>query len=217
MRGTGRIAASALMATLLVVAPAASAASYGWYARAAAAFVSLANNSWVSSSGPVTASSKNGWGIDLALGNEFGPVWAGQALSGEFALTWKYNALKGLSSGGSSLAAPNGHTRALALMYNLTDDFRPDADVDPYVGIGAGYAKLSFYQWGGPAGLDATRDAFAYQFLAGLKIRLSAAVNLDLGYTWFETTMPSVITQGGQSTETSYRANTVAIGFDWAF
>lgn len=217
MRGIGTMAAAGVAVALAGGAPAALAASYGWYARADAAYVELADNAWQSSSGPVTTSSKNGWGADFAVGNTFGPVWAGGALSGEFALTWKYNSVDKVSSGGAAFAAAGGHTRVVALMYNLIDEFRPDAVLDPYLGVGAGYAKLAFHQWGGPVAAYARRDAFAYQLLAGLKIRLSQAVNLNLGYTWFATTSPSFTNYAGQPTDTSYRAATFAIGVGWSF
>lgn len=215
-----RIMSMAIAGAALVLAgvvPSAWAANGQWYVRADGAFSSLGDNGWTSSSGPVTTSSKNGWGADLAFGYDLGRVWAGGAIRGEFALTWKFNPVDGISSGGASLAQANGHTRMLGLTYNLVDDFLPSKTFDPYLGVGAGYARLNFYQWGGPAGVNSTAGAFAYQVLAGVKVRLSPSARLDVGYSWFTTSNTSVQTHGGQKTNMSYRANSIAIGVDWMF
>lgn len=211
------VMAGVALGVAVVMAPRALADDSGWYARADVSFVALSNGDWSASSGPVTTSYDNGWGADLAVGRSLGTVWSGGAIRGEFELSWKYSGVKDLSQGGMSLNRPNGHTRMMALTYNLIDDFRPNATIDPYLGLGAGYSDLRYYQWGGPAGVDSTGSAFAYQALAGLKFNLGSSLDLDLGYSWFATSNASVTTYGGTKTDVSYRANTVSIGADWSF
>lgn len=213
---------AALGLVAMIVAPAAHAAGH-WYDRIDLSYNHLADHGWVSPNGGVDTQSKNGMGLDLALGRDLGRVWAGGGIRGEFELKWKYNDVKALSDRTASLTGITGHTRIFALMYNLYDDFLPDSTFDPYVGAGIGYASVRFGNYYGydatthtEYALDSSDSVFAYQAFVGFKVRLQQSLALDMAYNWFWTSNPK-LSEGTGSTQSSYRADTLTLGLDWTF
>jgi len=165
--------------------------------------------------------------LDLAVGRDLGRVWAGGGIRGEFELSWKYNDVDYFTQGGTQLAGTTGHTRALAFMYNLINDFRPESSFDPYLGIGIGYADVYYGDYYGSnpttnaeSSLNSGDSRFAYQVLAGFKLNFSRSLALDMAYNWFALADPSLhepYSAGHGTFTSSYRASSLVLGLDWTF
>jgi len=222
MRAIRLLGVTGVLVAAMLLAPNALAAGQ-WYARADVSYNYLPDNGWVSSGTSIHTVSKKGEGIDLALGRDLGRVWAGGGIRGEFELKWKYNDVDSLSNGGQPLSGVTGHTRMVALMYNLYNDFMPESRFDPYLGVGIGYASVRFGNFYGydattstSYALDASDSAFAYQAFAGFKVRMNSSVALDFAYNWFM--LGNVTVQSGAGTTgTTYHTSTATIGVDWDF
>lgn len=222
MRAIRLLGAAGIAAIAVSLAPAAQAAGH-WYGRVGLSYNYLADSGWNSPNGFVSTRSKTGTGVDLALGRDLGRVWAGGAVRGEFELTWKYNGVDSFTQNGNQLTGVTGHTRVMALMYNLYNDFMPESTFDPYLGAGIGYASVHYGNYYGhnpggntSSGFDASESVFAYQLLAGFKLHFSDSVALDLGYQWFVLANPTV-GSGSSKTEERYRTNSFALGLTWNF
>ena len=226
MRAIRLIGVTGVLSAALMLAPNALAATR-WYVRTALSYNNLADNGWSSPYGSVNTVSKKGVGADLAVGGDLGRVWAGGGIRGEFELTWKYNDVNHFDQLGTQLTNTTGHTRVLALMYNLINDFRPGSTFDPYLGFGIGYADVHFSNYNGYnpttgtwSSLSSTDSRFAYQALAGVKLNLSDSIAVDLAYNWFVMTDPVLrepASAGHASFSSSYRATSVVLGLDWTF
>lgn len=221
MQGVHKAAIAGAVLVLAGAAPGAWAAGGGWYVRVGGVYTQLSDQGWMSQLGPVSTHSKNGGGAEFAFGSDLGRVWAGGGIRGEFVVSWKFNSADYHEISGVQLANTGGHVRALTLMYNLINDFRPESTFDPYLGIGIGYTDIhyAYSGYGGTtaAWVNSTDSVFAYQLLAGVKLQFSQSVALDLGYTLFGTSQLSLNVQGVGQTKTSYRGNSAVLGIDWSF
>lgn len=221
MQGVHKAAIAGVVLALAGAAPGAWAAGNGWYLRFAGAYTRVGDAGWTSQQGPVTTKSKQGYGAEIAFGDDLGRVWSGGAIRGEFAVLWQQNDVDKHYLGGVALVNPTGHVRVQALMYNLINDFLPTSTFDPYLGVGIGYAGVHFAYSGTAAGgsawVNSSDDVFAYQFLAGFKLQFSPTVALDFGYSWFRTSEPSFTVVGIGQTKSSYRAGRATLGIDWTF
>ncbi len=222
MRAIRLLGTMGVLSAALMLAPNALAAGQ-WYGRADVSYNYLPDNGWVASGTGIHTASKKGEGIDLAWGRDLGRVWIGGGIRGEFELKWKYNDVDTLSSGGQPFSGVTGHTRVVALMYNLYDDFRPESNFDPYIGLGIGYANVRFGNFYGydsatstQYALDASDSAFAYQAIAGFKVRLNPSVSLDFAYNWFMLGNIKLQTGAG-NTGTTYHTSSATFGVDWYF
>jgi OmpA-OmpF porin, OOP family len=72
---------------------------------------------------------------------------------------------------------PEAQVIADSIMLNGFFDFNRGGTLSPYVGLGAGYAKVNV------EGLD--DENWAWQALAGVGVRLRERVTLDIGYRYF--------------------------------
>lgn len=226
MRAIRLLGVTGVLSAALMLAPNALAAGQ-WYGRVGLSYNVLADHGWGSPNGSVNTVSKKGEGLDLALGRDLGRVWAGGGIRGEFELSWKYNDVDSFTQLGTQLTNTTGHTRVLALMYNLINDFRPGTKFDPYLGIGIGYAAVHYGNYNGYnpstgtwSSLSSLDSVFAYQVLAGFKLNLSRSIALDLAYNWFVLSDPSLQeprSAGFASTKSSYRTNSLVLGLDWSF
>ncbi len=222
MRAIRLIGVTGVLSAALMLAPKALAQGQ-WYGRVDLSYNSLPDNGWVSSGTTIQTTSKKGEGIDLALGRDLGRVWIGGGIRGEFEFKAKYNGVDSLSSGGQQFSGVTGHTRMVALMYNLYNDFMPESKFDPYLGVGFGYASVHFGNFYGydsatttGYALDASDSAFAYQAFAGFKLHLSSSLALDFAYNWFM--LGNITLQSGTgNTGTTYHTSTATFGVDWNF
>lgn len=224
MRAIHVMGAAGIMVAAMCLSPAARAAGH-WYARADVSYNHLSDNGWPSPNGFVSTKSSNGEGLDVALGRDLGPVWAGGAVRGEFEIKWKMNGIDSFTQNGDRLTGVTGHTRMLALMYNLYNDFMPDSTFDPYVGGGIGYANVHYGNYygfdantGNGSSIDSSDNEFAYQLFAGFKLRVSDSVAIDLAYNWFVLSNPKVRGSGGSgATAERYLTNSLVLGVTGRF
>jgi outer membrane protein OmpA-like peptidoglycan-associated protein/outer membrane protein W len=110
---------------------------------------------------------------------------------------------------------------AKSAMLNLYYDFNRGGRLEPYVGVGVGYANvdpdIAFHE---------DDSGFAYQALAGVAIGLTERLDLDIGYRYFRvddldfggTTIPDILDDdlvfkfGGD-----YIHQAVTVGLRWQF
>jgi|GEM_PF-3291630 len=222
MRAIRVLGAAGVVAIAVSLAPVAQAAGH-WYGRVDLSYNHLSDNGWDSPNGFVSTQSSTGTGLDLALGRDLGRVWAGGAVRGEFEFAWKYNGIDTFTQNGRQLTGVTGHTRMVALMYNLYNDFAPESTFDPYLGAGIGYAYVHYGNYYGydqstntSSRFDGSDSVFAYQLMAGFKVHFSDSVALDFAYDWFVLSNP-VVNSGATKTEERYRTNSLALGLTWNF
>jgi outer membrane protein OmpA-like peptidoglycan-associated protein len=79
-----------------------------------------------------------------------------------------------------------GHARAWSAMANLYYDFNRGGRFQPYVGVGAGGARIDAKGAIGPISFDYDDTVFAYLAAIGVGIALSEQLDLDIGYRYFE-------------------------------
>ncbi len=226
MRAIRVLGTVGMLAAAVFLAPVALAAGH-WYARADLSYNSVAHNGWGSPNGPVSTQSSKGAGLDLAFGHSLGRVWAGGGVRGEFELIWKSNGIDSFTQNGRQLAGVTGHTRIVALMYNLVNDFRPESTFDPYLGVGIGYAAVSYGNYYGydattntESRLNSSDSVFGYQVLAGFNVRIAQSVSLGLAYNWLVLADPSLTGPAGAGSKkitSSYVSNSVTLGLTWRF
>ena len=220
MRTIRVLGAAGILAAAALAAPAALAAGGYWYARADLSYNAVSNNAWQSAGAAINTTYNRNMGLDLALGWDTGRVWSGGAVRGEFEVSWKNNSVESFSQNGQALGGASGHTRMLALMYNLVNDFLPDSAFDPYLGAGIGYADIRYrYTRAGTSpGLDSSDSRFAYQFMLGFKVRVTPSLYFDASLNHFVMTNQSLTLPGGGGTfESSYQTNGATLGVTWAF
>ncbi|RMF07560.1 MAG: OmpA family protein [Alphaproteobacteria bacterium] len=115
--------------------------------------------------------------------------------------------------------ADSGSTRATAGMFNLLYDIDTGSAVTPYLGAGLGWGKVKFnnYAAAGSAILDDSDSVMAYQLIAGLRARVSQAVDLTAGYRYFGTEDPKLTDALGQSVDADFNAHVFLVGLVWKF
>jgi OmpA-OmpF porin, OOP family len=78
----------------------------------------------------------------------------------------------------------DGDIHAWAGMLNGYYDFNSGGDVQPYLGVGVGVARLNGTA-NGPYAFNDTDTRLAFQGMAGLAFSLSEQLSLDVGYRYF--------------------------------
>jgi outer membrane protein OmpA-like peptidoglycan-associated protein len=109
-----------------------------------------------------------------------------------------------------------GDTKAYGLLANFFYDFNRGGTIQPFIGVGAGGARVEV----GVDGFDSAADTvFAYQGLAGVGFRLSDRATLDVTYRYFAA--PEVdISEAwgpGYTSEVDYVNQAVTVGLRWQF
>ncbi len=215
-------------AATLAIAPAAHAYQ-GVYGAIGAGLSYIGPDRDFESAGPPLAFDseadyKNGIGVYTAFGHESASGWRK-----ELEFSYRNNDLRHLAGDGMGFAGwPDavleGDVRALSFMFNVIKDFNSGGTVTPYVGIGAGMARLKadYFGTGGPGTLVVDDKAweFAYQGIAGLAFQLTEGLALDVSYRYFETldtkfdatlaALPTVVDQ-------EYNSHSLFAGLRWNF
>ena len=140
----------------------------------------------------------------------------------------------GIGSGPAGCFAPHGHFNVATVMANGIYDFMPQLIVHPFIGGGVGVARAEVGQYGQYANVPAGEPgnstlsindndvAFAYQAFAGLSYHATHRLNVDLKYTWLET---SDLRYGSTSSDANiepgtfrskYRDQTLSLGVRYA-
>lgn len=100
-------------------------------------------------------------------------------------------------------------------MVNGFYDFQTGTAFTPYVGLGAGYARVSsngISATGLGATLDDDDNKFAYQAIAGIAYQITPEVALTADYRYFATQDPKFRASTGTTIETEYKTHNVTLG-----
>ncbi|MEX1147721.1 MAG: OmpW family outer membrane protein, partial [Sphingomonadales bacterium] len=116
-------------------------------------------------------------------------------------------------------AADAGTTRATLGMANVYYDFDFGGAMRPYVGAGLGYGNVNFKNYRtDTVNILSDRDAgFAYQLIAGLRTRVSEAMDVTVDYRYVETENPKLIDSLGRDVTGNYNSHVVMVGLVWKF
>jgi outer membrane protein OmpA-like peptidoglycan-associated protein len=115
-----------------------------------------------------------------------------------------------------------GKTRSLGFMSNLLYDINTGTPFTPYIGIGAGLARvkseLNFNTTGGSLRYLSDEDwVFAYQGIAGVAYNVTSNLALTADYRYFATQEPKFDTRLRTTAEGQYRNHSVMVGLRYSF
>lgn len=157
---------------------------------------------------------ENDYGFGGAAGYAFG-----NGMRAEVETTLRVLDLDAFSGRALGLVAPsaelNGDSTSLPIMLNGYYDLDLGAAVDGlplylYVGAGVGYSHFELSN--DSVGLKLSDWVFAYQGMAGLRMRISPRLFLRAGYKYFATADAQL-----GSTEMSYATHNLELGLAWQF
>lgn len=139
----------------------------------------------------------------------------GNGLRTEFEGAYRKNSVDDLSG----VLNGTGRVKAKSLMANLIYDFNLNSRFMPYIGAGAGMARVDFdgVRPVGGVRIDDEDDVFAYQGIAGVSYWLSDALELALEYRYFATQDPDLRTAAGVNVESEYSNHGALFGLRWNF
>lgn len=211
-----------LTAAFIAAAAAAPAAAEGWYVRADAG-IGLSGSLDSANEVAITPQFGGGreleddWVASFGAGRSFG---SGLRVEGEFA--YRNGDIEP-----STRVAPGGEARAASALLNVAYDFNKGAWLEPYVGAGIGAARVEATAFNNavlPAdlvGFDDDDTALAYQLQAGVGVRLTDSLTLDLGYRYFaapELEFDGRTALGAPRTfEADYEHQAATAGLRWSF
>jgi OmpA-OmpF porin, OOP family len=109
----------------------------------------------------------------------------------EAELGYHFNKLDSLTLSGTPTAT-SGHIQAYSYMGNLYYDFRNASQWTPYLGGGAGGARVLLSRNSGLGNTDSSDNVFAYQFMGGIAYAPAALpmTEWSLGYRYFVADSP---------------------------
>ncbi|MCB2096322.1 MAG: OmpA family protein [Parvularculaceae bacterium] len=171
----------------------------------------------------------NGIGVYTALGHEGANGWRK-----EFEFSYRQNDLRHLPGDGINFTGWNENTvdgdiQSMAFMFNLIKNFQSSGKVTPFVGVGAGMARLkadylgadpSFSGGFGALSVNDKSWEFAYQGIAGLAFELAEGLALDISYRYFATLDPDfsgTLAGAATSFNQEYNSHSVFAGLRWNF
>ncbi len=205
MRGhRARIAVGAV-SLLLACGGVANAAEDGFYIGAAAG-VNVARDSKFEVTGSDSeASFDTGFAGIGALG--YGLGGTGLRIEGE--IGYRKNDIDDVSG-----VAGNGDVSALTFMGNILYDIDLGGRITPYLGIGAGAARVDASGVSPISGSRVSDDdvAFAYQGILGGSFDVSDRFKLTLDYRYLEAPNVNLTADNGTSANSEYRTHTVMLG-----
>jgi outer membrane protein OmpA-like peptidoglycan-associated protein len=158
-----------------------------------------------------TLDSNLGWAGLLSLGYR----WQ-NGLRGEIEGGYRRNNVDEIE--GCATCGSDGFTQAWSAMANLLYDFNLGWPVHPYVGAGAGAAKVRAGGIGPVPGTSINDSdwAFAYQGIAGVSYQVTKPVELFAEYRYFATEGLEIQSAGVENDD-EYRNHTIMAGLRWYF
>jgi opacity protein-like surface antigen len=111
----------------------------------------------------------------------------------------------------------DGEVHALFVLGNLWIDLPLGGELQPYLGGGAGFARLEadLGTTAGTAGVEGSDWAFAYQFGGGVSYALSPSMAVDLGYRYRRINDAKLEAEAAGTpldTEIDYRSHSLLLG-----
>ncbi len=168
-----RITKTVALAALMAGAAGVANATEGWYGRGDIGW------SWDGDADanvfPSDTTLEHDWTEHLGLGYAFDNNFR---LEGE--LGHRFNQLDPDLPG-----VTGGDVHAWSAMANLFYDFNRGGALEPYIGIGAGVARINAGATGTFGSFDDEDTVVAYQAIAGVAVSLSEQWDLDVGYRYF--------------------------------
>jgi OOP family OmpA-OmpF porin len=151
-----------------------------------------------------------GWAALGTVGYGFG-----NGLRLEFELGYRDNDIDSVSG----VANAGGSVNVWSGMINALYDIPTGWPITPYVGLGAGYArvKADSVNVSGTAIMDDSDSVFAYQGILGAAYSLTPNLKLGLDYRYFATLDPEFTTNTGVTVDSEYAAHTVLVALRWEF
>ncbi len=122
--------------------------------------------------------------------------------------------------GGDSVGGTDasGHVKANSFLVNAVYDFSTGGRITPYLGLGAGMARLSSdLSPVGGGSLGGDEDKFAWQGIAGIAVPLNDNLAFTTDVRYFDAGNPRFSISSGGSSEMEYRAWTLLVGLRWNF
>ncbi len=134
----------------------------------------------------------------------------------EFEYFYRSNDLDTLSIGKTSTDV-SGELTSDSYMANVYYDINTHTRVTPYVGAGAGLAKIDLENKA--LNLDDSDNRFAYQLMAGIGWQPEMLLNtvLQVGYKYMDAGSPQFTTRGGASIQHDYQVHNVEAGARFRF
>jgi len=158
------------------------------------------------------ASYKHGYAAGAALGYDFG-AWRLEVDG-----SYRHNNIETLELAGFELAE-DGSVEIEALILNGYYDWENSSSATPYLGVGAGWARVSLdgvKAFNIPL-VDDDDSVWAAQAAAGLRFDLTRNLALDLGYRYLMTDDLELKSSLGRKVETGIRHHAVILGLQLKF
>lgn len=107
-----------------------------------------------------------------------------------------------------------GKVRAESLLFNTFGEYRESAPWLPYIGVGAGVARVRLDNVSvlGGTVVDDEDTVFAWQLGAGIGLQAFRHLAFDLGYRYFQAHQPEFTDKDGVAFQTRYRTHSVLLG-----
>jgi outer membrane protein OmpA-like peptidoglycan-associated protein len=109
-----------------------------------------------------------------------------------------------------------GKVRSLGLMGNILYDIHTGTPFTPYLGAGAGAARVKHTASLGAVSVSDSDWVFAYQGIAGLAYNVTNNLAITADYRYFATQRPKFEVLGS-TIEGEYRNHSVMVGLRWSF
>jgi len=181
-----RITKTVALAALLAGAGGVAHATEGWYGRADVGYM-FQGSSDFSHASSFTLDHRNDWMESGGLGYAF---QNGFRLEGEIS----HRANRFDSGDLAHAGLVSGSEQVWAAMANVYYDFNRGGGVEPYVGLGAGYARIREHITASAGGGILDHDnTWAWQAMAGLAFQLTPQWDVDVGYRYFEAPAQSLV------------------------
>ncbi len=167
-----RVKTTLALAALMAGGAGAANATEGWYGRADAGY-SIGGSADVEAA-PSQMELDGNWTQGVGLGYAFD---SGLRFEGE--ISHRFNQITPEAG-----LVTDGDFHAWAGMFNGFFDFNRGGDVEPYIGVGVGTARVNGTA-NGPFAFNDTDTGLALQGMIGLGFSLSEQLGLDVGYRYF--------------------------------
>lgn len=160
---------------------------------------------------------RNQYQKELSYSGAIGYDFGNYAMEMEYA--YRTNDLDGQTLLGSKLADTEGDTQSSAFMINGYFETPTDSNWVPYLGVGAGIARVNLndHMTGNILLVDDNATVFAYQGIAGLEYNVSRKISAFAEYRYFATADVPVTTFTGTNHDVDYESHNFMTGIKYQF
>lgn len=198
-----------------------AAARSGWYVTLHTGYIIASDHDFTYSSGNrIETELSDGFLFGASAGYDLGRIFDPIGIRGEFEVSFRQNDVDGHTLNGASQSGADGDVSSVAYMMNAYADWHTESFFRPYVGMGLGWATVSYNEYGTsaiPNVLDYDDTVFAYQGMIGASFNVSDGVAITTDYRYFGTGDPDLTTSAGTGTETEHDTHNFAVGVRYTF